>query len=105
VIETTETVQSPDNIAAATVQHVVYTRDVSGAVLYVNGIDTKPPSMTQPTMPPPTTDETSWSPTYQLALGNESTGGDVWLGKIYMAAVYCKKLSGAEVMKNFSAGY
>jgi len=106
VIETTETIQTPDNIATTAVQHVVYTRDVTGAALYVNGADTKPPSTgTTPTDPPPTTDETSWSPTYQLALGNESTGGSPWLGKIYLAAIYCKKLSPAEVTKNYGAGY
>ena len=106
IIETVETLQTPDNIAATAVQHVVYTRDVTGAALYVNGVDTKPPSTgTTTTPPPPPTDETNWSPTYQLALGNESTGGSPWLGNIHLAAIYCKRLSPAEVMKNFSARY
>lgn len=104
VIRSVETVQTPDNVAAATVQHVVYTRDAAGAVLYVNGVDTRPPTMT-PTEPAPIADQTEWSPTYQLALGNESTGGSPWLGKIYLAAVYCKKLAPDEVQKNYGAGY
>jgi hypothetical protein len=106
VIETTEVLQTPDNTAAPTVQHVLYTRDVDGAVLYVNGVDTKPPSTsTTPADPKPITDQTDWSPTYQLALGNESTGGSPWLGNIYLAAIYCKKLTPAEVVKNYGAGY
>jgi len=103
----TESIQTPDMLAKPMLQHVIYTRDSSGQVLYLNGGDTKP-SSTQPTMPPaeppPINDLTEWSPTYQLALGNESTGGDPWMGKIYMAAVYCKKLSLIEARQNYDIG-
>lgn len=105
IIETIETVQTPENMAAPAVQHVVYTRDVSGAAVYLDGVDTKPPSTEPMTEPAPVTDQSEWSPTYQLALGNESTGGSPWLGKIYMAAIYCSKLSPADVQTNYSAGY
>jgi hypothetical protein len=106
MITSVKSVQTPENIAAVAAQHVVYTRDVDGAAVYVNGADTKPPMMTMPpTEPQPVLDQTEWNPAYQLVLGNITNGDSPWLGKIYLAAVYCKKLSGAEVTKNFTAGY
>lgn len=100
-----ETIQTKDNIAAAKVQHVVYTRDQSGAIIYVDGAVAIQLPDRPPTMPPPATDQKVWNPAGQLAFGNDTGGGAPWLGTIYLAAVYCKKLEAAEVQKNFGAGY
>lgn len=104
VIEAIQTVQSPTNTAAVAAQHLVFTRDVTaGASLYVNGIDVRPmPPM--PTEPPPVADQTTWAPGYQLVIGNRSNGQSPWLGKVYLLAIYCKKLSADEVQKNYVAG-
>lgn len=103
-----ETIETKENIAAAKIQHVVYTRDPSGATIYVDGavaipVPQNPPP--PPAMPPPVADQNDWSPIGQLTFGNETGGGQPWLGTIYRAAVYCKKLDAATVSKNFTAGY
>ena len=51
------------------------------------------------------TDQNDWTRPDQLAFGNETGGGAPWLGTIYLAAVYCKKLGPAEVQKNHAVGY
>ena len=103
-----QSIQTPVEKTAVAVQHVVYTRDATGANLYINGVDAIPPPTTPP--PPPTTpapilDESVWSPAYQLAFGNETTGGRPWLGKIYRAAIYAKKLTVTEITTKFGEGY
>ena len=100
-----QTVQTPDELAAATIQHVVYVRDAAGATVYVDGVDAVPPPATPPITPPPATDQTTWSPTFQLALGNEAGGGRPWLGKLYRVAVYSKRLTAEEVAAKYQAGW
>jgi hypothetical protein len=100
-----ETIETKDNIAAVKPQHVVYTRDQSGATIYVDGAVAIPVPQTPPTTPPPATDQNDWTPTGQLAFGNETAGGAPWLGTIHLAAVYCKKLGPADVQKNYAVGY
>jgi hypothetical protein len=105
---TIASIGSPMDDVMPAAQHVVYTRDATSMNLYVNGVDVNPPpTMPQdPPPPPPTpTDQNDWQPAAQLALGNETNYGRPFLGKIYLAAVYCKKLTAAEVQKNFSAGH
>jgi hypothetical protein len=102
-------IQTFTAVAMPAAQHIVYTRDVNGAALYVNGADTKDPKAMPPPpptgTPPPPPDLDVWSPAYQLVLGNESNGGKPFLGKIYMAAIYCKKLTPEEVSTHYAAGY
>jgi Concanavalin A-like lectin/glucanases superfamily len=103
-----QSLQTPEKMAAVAAQHVVFTRDVTGMNIYVNGVDAIPPPMNPPpppAMPPPQLDQGKWSPAYQLAFGNETNGGRPWLGKIYMAAVYAKKLTAPEVAAKFAAGH
>ncbi len=110
-LDVINTVQTPENIAAPAMQHVVYTRNQGKATIYVDGVEAIPPPDNNqpppmpPPMPPPATDQNGWSPAYQLAFGNETNGGRPWLGKIFLAAVYCRDLTGQEVQKNFVAGF
>lgn len=103
-----QSLQTPEKKTAVAAQHVVFTRDVTGMNIYINGTDAIPPPTNPPpppTMPAPQLDQSEWSPAYQLAFGNETNGGRPWLGKIYMAAVYAKKLTAAEVSAKFAAGH
>lgn len=50
-------------------------------------------------------DFSNWDMTYGFALGNELNEERPWRGDIYLAAVYCHKLSAAEVWQNYQAGY
>lgn len=107
-IQTVETVRTPDNVVKPSVQHVVYTRDVTGATMYVDGVDTSLASgamQPSPSEPKPMTDQTEWSPSYQLAIGAQTNARSPWLGRVYLAAIYCRRLTTAEVQKNFGAGY
>jgi hypothetical protein len=47
---------------------------------------------------------TDWSATYPVIIGDELGGGRPFLGRVYLAAIYCRPLSGAEVLANFLAG-
>ena len=108
-LDVNNTVQTPENIAAPAVQHLVYTRNQTTATIYVDGTVANPPNPPDPNQPPPPpppiTDQNGWSPAYQLAFGNETDGNRPWLGKIYLAAIYCRDLTGVEVQKNFAAGF
>ncbi len=99
-------VQTNENAAAVAAQHIVYTRDQTTSTIYVNGSVAIPPDNNDPPPPPPpATDQNGWNPAYQLAFGNETNGGRPWLGKIFLAAVYCRNLTAPEVQKNFAAGF
>jgi hypothetical protein len=47
----------------------------------------------------------NWDMSYSLALANEVNGERPWRGEIYLAAVYCRDLSPAEIFQNYQAGY
>jgi hypothetical protein len=88
---------TPTGVLAATLTHVVYTRDASGqATIYLDGL---PVSGEQ-------TDGSldSWDSGYRLLLGNEASGDRPWLGELYLVAIYDRALSEAEVTQNFGAG-
>ena len=108
-LDVINTVQTSENIAAVAAQHIVYTRNQTTSTIYVNGTvalpPLPPPDPNNPQPPPPVTDQNGWSPAYQLAFGNETNGGKPWLGKIFLAAVYCRDLTVPEVQKNFAAGF
>jgi VCBS repeat-containing protein len=94
---TTATLQSPANSVGLTLTHVVYVRNSTGqAYIYIDGTQ----SATQATAG----NLSGWDATYKLALANEVSGGKVWLGDLYMVAIYGRALSAAEVQQNFLAG-
>jgi hypothetical protein len=47
----------------------------------------------------------TWDTGYTLALANEIGGDRPWRGELYLAAVYCRSLSAAEIFQNYQAGF
>jgi parallel beta-helix repeat protein len=83
---------------ATSLTHVLYTRDVAGkARVYVNGVEVA-------SRIDATGNFSNWDAAYQFALANELTMDRTWLGEFYLAAVYSRALTPAEVCRNFTAG-
>ena len=80
-------------------QHIVYTRDSSSGVadFWINGVKQVPRSITG--------NFGNWLPEYGLYVGNEPNLARPWQGTIYLAAVYCKDLTPAEIQQNYAEGY
>ncbi|MFC4049993.1 LamG-like jellyroll fold domain-containing protein [Actinomadura syzygii] len=81
----------------ADLTHVAYTRSADGkARIYING--------------EPAADDgaagtlAAWNDQFELALGDEFTGGHAWLGTYRMLAVYSRALSAEEVSARFASG-
>ena len=88
---------SPAGSMTGDLQHVVYTRDVSGnARIYVDGVETVTEYIGG------TLD--NWDTSYRLGIGAEMDGTRFWLGSIHLAAVYSRALSARDVEINFGAG-
>ncbi len=88
---------SPAGVAAAGLQHVVYTRSADGTTrLYVDGIlrDTRTGSGVL----------TTWTTGLPLVLGNVSSGGRGWSGTFHLFAMYDRALEEPEILQNLAAG-
>lgn len=82
---------------ATKLTHVVFSRDRSGnATLYLNGRPSASKKIAG--------SFSNWDGSYYLSLGDETGGGRAWQGTLYLAAVYHRSLSAAEVARNFKAG-
>ncbi len=89
---------SPLGTATAVDQHIVVTRSSIGVTnFYIDGLKQSPDSVPG--------NFGNWDLTYGIYVGNESTLDRPWLGTIYLAAVYCKELSVAEVQQNYAEGH
>jgi hypothetical protein len=89
---------SPTGTLTAVDQHVVVTRNTVGVTnFYIDGVKQSPDSVPG--------NFGNWDLTYGIYIGNESTLDRPWLGTIYLAAVYCKELSLAEVQQNYAEGH
>jgi hypothetical protein len=89
---------SPVGTLTAVDQHIVVTRSSIGVTnFYVDGAKQSPDSVPG--------NFGNWDLTYGIYVGNESTLDRPWLGTIYLAAVYCKELSVAEVQQNYAEGH
>jgi hypothetical protein len=88
---------TPEGAVELHQQHVVYTRGAGGtARFYVNGAKGEGQ--------PIPGDLSTWSKIYDLALGDELTGGREWLGTYHLVAIYDRALTAAEVAQNYAAG-
>ena len=90
-------VSTPVNTARPDLTHVVYTRDQAGiARVFLNGRKVVEENVTG--------DFSNWDPNFRLVIGNEHSGDRVWLGKIYLVAIYNRSLHPPEIRQNFIAG-
>jgi mono/diheme cytochrome c family protein len=88
-----------DEIAQATLQHVVLTYDpLNGRKIYVNGVDTG------------AVDDlgggglSNWSNAFALVMGNNFSGTAAWAGVIRMVAVHSRSLSAEQIVQNYDVG-
>jgi hypothetical protein len=78
-------------------QHIVYTLNSSGQErIFVNGQQVA--SGTRSGTPD------NWQNNFELAIGNEINSARAWLGDIFLAAVYSRALTVAEIQMNHNAG-
>jgi mono/diheme cytochrome c family protein len=91
--------EDDDEIAQATLQHVVVTYDaVEGRRIFVNGMDTG------------AFDEagggllTNWSEVFALVLGNDTSNTQPWAGAIRMVAIHNAVLTPEQIQQNFDVG-
>ncbi len=77
--------------------HVVYARDVSGAVrITIDGQQSLVAKIEG--------DLAKWSDDDHLLLANEASGDRPWVGELHLAAIYDRALSPDEVTQNYNAG-
>ncbi len=95
----TPDVATDGGVTAGALQHVVYTRDASGATrFYIDGVLVDEDSISGEI------NLSTWDSTFAFALVNEFTRDRPWLGDIYLAAMYDRALAPAEITQNFAAG-
>jgi hypothetical protein len=95
---TPSTNSGPGLVNPGAVQHVLFTRSLVEAAVWVDGVKIGVQALEGRF-------GGEWSRYYQLAIANELTLDRPWLGEIHLAAVYCRALTDAEVVQNFEAGY
>ena len=90
-------VVTPAGAATTALTHVAYTRRADGrATLYVNGQDRGVLNVGGAL--------NSWDERMPLLMANELSEDRPWLGTYYLAAVYGRALTAAEVVHNYEAG-
>ncbi|MGI5207638.1 LamG-like jellyroll fold domain-containing protein [Spirillospora sp. CA-108201] len=88
---------TPAGSLTAALTHLAYTRSADGrARIYVNG-QLKAEQTVGGSL-------ATWKDQFELALGDELTGGRAWLGTYRMAALYSRALTAEEVGARFAAG-
>ncbi|MGC4952340.1 LamG-like jellyroll fold domain-containing protein [Actinomadura citrea] len=88
---------TPAGSLGAALTHLAYTRSADGRTrIYVNG-QLKAEHNVGGSL-------AAWNDQFELALGDEITGGRAWLGTYRMVAVYGRALTAEEVSARFGAG-
>lgn len=88
-----------DEIAQATLQHVVLTYDpINGRKIYVNGVDTGVVDADGPGV------LSNWSNAFAVVMGNDFAGASPWQGVIRMIAVHSRALTQAQIQQNYDVG-
>jgi PKD repeat protein len=88
---------SPAGSASASVQHVVFVRDVAGVeTIFVDGFEVSSQAVGG--------DFSGWDDGYRLLLANEITANKPWLGTLHLVAFYDRALSDIEIDQNHAAG-
>ncbi len=89
----------PTDAGVATTEliHVVYVRNSGGLARFViNGQAAGTATVDG--------DTSNWDPVYRLIVGNEFQEDRVWLGTIYLAAVYARPLTPDDIAINYAVG-
>ncbi len=85
------------SLKAGKLTHVVFTRDMSGAVrISIDGTQTADGRVSG--------NLANWNGDYRLLLANEMAGDRPWVGELHLVAIYHRALSNEEISRNFSAG-
>jgi hypothetical protein len=88
---------SDAGVATTELTHVVYVRNSGGlARLVINGQEAASTTVAG--------ELSNWDPDYRLIVGNEFQVDRVWLGTIYLLAVYARPLTPADISTNYDAG-
>lgn len=82
---------------ADSLQHLVVTYDLFEEAVYLNGAERLRIENVKGGF-------SDWDSSYNLVLGNESTGNRQWRGKLFLMAIYNRALSAIEVLHNYQAG-
>ncbi len=93
----TSEIKTPLGTTTTTLTHLVFTRASNGSSgFYIDSALIKSNTVSG--------DFGNWDGTWGFVLANEFTDSRTWLGKLHLVAVYCRALSAADVIKNFSEG-
>ena len=93
----TPEIKTPLGTTSTKLTHVVFTRASNGSSgLYIDSTLIKSNTVSG--------DFGNWDGTWGFVLANEFTDSRTWLGKLHLVAVYCRALSAADVVTNFSEG-
>ncbi len=88
---------SEAGVVTTELTHVVYVRNSGGlAQLVINGKQAASTTVDG--------DTSNWDPAYRLIVANEFQEDRVWLGKIYLLAVYARPLTPDDIAVNYAAG-
>ncbi|WP_131739890.1 LamG domain-containing protein [Actinomadura roseirufa] len=88
---------SPSGSLSTALTHLAYTRSADGRTrIYING-QLKAEQNVGGSL-------AAWKDQFELALGDEITGGRAWLGTYRMVAVYSRALTAEEVSARFGSG-
>ncbi len=91
--------EDDDEIAQATLQHVVLTYDpINGRKIFVNGEDTGVVDEQGPG------NLSNWSNAFAIVMGNDFAGGSPWQGVIRMVAVHSRSLTQEQIIQNYDVG-
>ncbi len=94
---TVDWLATPGQAASGALLHIVYTRDQAGMLrAYVNGVEVARRDLGSRAL--------GWDASLPLTLANVPGGRFPWLGEFQLAAFYGRRLSAAEVQRNFNAG-
>jgi len=93
------TTSDDDELAQATLQHVVVTYDpVNGRRIYVNGVASGDVDPSGGGI------LNSWSEAFAVVLGNTTGNSNPWAGSMRMIAVYNSALTADQIAQNFDVG-
>jgi len=97
---------SQNDVWDGQINHVVYTRKLGDASVWLNGnIAGQYITIEGEEQTPLLGDFSNWNDTYPLTLANEPTLDRPWTGQLFLVAVYCRDLNAIEITQNMQAGY